>query len=360
MQFDSTRPFEPPRLPPNIDLDDKDILKALIGPHAAIAGLNGLATNHPNPALIISPAVLRESVASSNIENVNTTLADVIQGELFPEPERTLPDKEVLRYRDALLDAHEQVDRNEAPIATRLIQQIQRTLLPGSDGAYRKQQNRIANDITHEVLYTPPPPPSVPPLMGDLGNFINDPESKLDPLLRAIIGHYQFEAIHPFPDGNGRVGRILMVLQLRRYGLLFHPILYISAHINKNKTEYYRRLRAVSSAGDWKNYILFMLDVFENQARAAQTSLLKMNILFEQTKRQIMKDKPKIYSGDLVDAIFKQPVITPVRLKQALSLHQITASKYLSELEKIGILKSKRHGRYHLFINHRLLTLLKQ
>lgn len=360
MSFSATNPFPLPELPPTIDFEDKDILKALIGANAAIAVINGTTTHHPNPMLLISPAVLRESVASSNIENINTTLADVLQNELFPEPERRAPDKEVLRYRDALMASFKAIRSRKTPIATRLIQDIQKTLVPGSNGDYRRLQNRIANDLTGEVLYTPPLPPDVPALMGNLEKFINADGKQMHPLVRIAISHYQFEAIHPFEDGNGRTGRIMMVLQLHEYGLLYHPILYISAYINSHRSDYYRLLRAVSAENKWKEFILFMLNGFEWQANETQTGLLKMSLLFEKTKSLVKEKCRRIYTIELIESAFSHPVLTPVKLGELLGVHYTTASKYLLELEKIGFLKGKKHGRYHFFANHALMALLKK
>lgn len=359
MSFHPTHPFDLPLLPPAFDFEDKDVLKALIGPYGAIKGLDGTAVNHPNARLLISPAILRESVASSNIENIHTTLADALQNELFPETERRAPDKEVLKYRDALLAAHEAIQDRDEPIATRMIQRIQSALIPDSPGEYRKQQNRIANDLTGEVLYTPPAPPDVARLMGNLERFINEPPEGLHPLLATIIAHYQFEAIHPFSDGNGRTGRIMMVAQLKKYGLLNYPILYISGFINENRKEYYRRLLAVSAEADWKGYVLFMLKGFQEQAEKADLSLLKLAVLFERMKKTAKAECGSAYSIELIEAVFRNPVITPARLSEELDIHYMTASKYLTALAKTDLLRSKRQGRYHLYINFGLLALLK-
>lgn len=360
MSFLATSPFDPPALPPGIDFDDTEVLRKLIGANSSVARLNGTTTNHTNPMLLISPAVLRESIASSNIENIHTTLAEVLQTELFPEPERRPPDKEVLRYRDALLGSYEEIEPEGEPISSRVIQRIQKILVPGSAGEYRKLQNRIANDATGETLYTPPLPPQVPALMGNLERFINTEHAQVDPLVQIAISHYQFEAIHPFEDGNGRTGRILMVLQLRKYGLLHHPILYISAYINEHRSDYYRLLHSISAERNWKDFILFMLHGFQWQAAETEKNLLKMSLLFEKTK-SIVKEKCRgIYSAELIESTFSHPVLTPVKLGQLLGIHYTTASKHLLALERIGLLKSKRHGRYHLFANHALMALLRK
>jgi Fic family protein len=195
--------------------------------------------------------------------------------------------------------------------------------------------------------------------MNNLENFINGsilPE--VDPLIRCAIGHYQFEAIHPFSDGNGRTGRILVVLSLVNAGILSLPILYISGYINKNKNDYYRLLLEVTTNGNWDEYILFMLNGFYLQAKETKDLLFKIMKLFFDFKKELKKDHKKIYSADLVEALFSYPVITPVKLANELGIHYTTASRYLVELEKSGTLSSKKIGKYHFFANKQLLQII--
>jgi len=300
---------------------------------------------------------MKEAVASSNIENINTTIEEALQGQLFPESEQRKPDKEVLRYRDAILWGFENL--KTTPISTRLILGIQHTLLPDKPEGYRQQQNRIANDTTREVLYTPPVATDLPRLMGNWEQFVSA-DSELDPLIKSAIAHYQFEAIHPFGDGNGRTGRILMVLQLIQDELLPLPILYVSGYINERRSEYYKLLRGVTAVDAWREFIAFMLEGFHQQARQTTAMLEKIGNLFTELRQELKRAHKPIYSADLVQALFTHPIIIPARLAELLDVHYMTASKYLQALAKAGILKEQRLGKYHLFINHKLLEIMQR
>jgi len=305
--------------------------------------------------LLLSPAIVKESLASSEIENIHTTLVEALHNQLLPESEQKGPDKEVLRYREALLWGFKHL--HQFPISTRIILGIHSQLIP-SGGEYRKQQNRIANVTSKEVLYTPPIANHIGQLAGNWENFVNQPADVIDPLIKCAIAHYQFEAIHPFTDGNGRTGRILMVLQLAQDNILRLPILYISGFINKNRAEYYRSLRGITTQSDWNAFILFMLRAFYSQAKETKEMFLKIMNLYQEFLEEIKKQHPKIYSADLVQQFFSFPVLTPVRLGTNLDIHYTTASRYLSTLTTSGHLKSAKVGKYHFFANHRLIKIL--
>ena len=195
--------------------------------------------------------------------------------------------------------------------------------------------------------------------MGDWEKFIHA-EDGIDPLIKSAIAHYQFEAIHPFDDGNGRAGRILIVLYLIEQKLLALPTLYISGYINKQRSEYYRRLREVSSHGKWNEFIIYMLEGFHLQAKETKHSLLQLIAMLRHTKEEIKTKHRKIYSADLVEALFEYPILTPVNLGKRLDVNYRTASRYLAALAKSKILQENYVGKYHLFINTPLLELLKR
>lgn len=356
MSFNPTYPFNLPLLPPKIDL--KEFSDLLLKARTELAELKGYSFSMPNPMLLISPSIIRESVASSNIENINTTLVEVLQNELFPEAERKAPDKEVLRYRDAILWGFKHI--SSLGLSTRLILGIQKQLIPAGHGDYRTQQNKIVNSTTNEILYMPPAVPEIPRLMSNWERFVNESPIDMDPLIRAVIAHYQFESIHPFPDGNGRTGRILMVLQLVQDGIVTLPIFYISGYINNHRSDYYKLLREVTAHEKWNEFIHFMLDGFYLQARETKDALFKIMKLHAEFKDTLKKDHPKIYSADLVDILFSLPIISPVKLANLMGSHYMTASKYLSQLAKGKLLKEGKYGRYHLFINERLLNVVKK
>jgi Fic family protein len=356
MPFNPTRPFGLPLLPPSINFRHEIFFDILLKTRTELGELNGYSSSLPNPMLLLSPTIIKESVASSNIENINTTVEQVLQMQLFPEGERRQPDKEVLRYREAVYWAYEQL--NKVPISTRLILGIHKKLLPHASSGYRKQQNAISNITTGEILYTPPPANEIQRLIGNLEKFLQADDG-IDSLIKCTIAHYQFEAIHPFGDGNGRVGRILMVLYLVEQKLLSLPILYISGYINKNRSEYYRALREVSSDQKWNAFIVFMLKGFHSQAKETKEVLFKLRDLFREDKERIRTKHQKIYSADLVEALFTYPIITPVNLGKQINVNYRTASKYLAELAKSKFLKESYIGKYHLYINKQLLDLLR-
>jgi Fic family protein len=355
MTFDPIRPFKLPPLPPVLNFKDERFVDVLLKTRTELGELNGYLHSVPNPMLLLSPTILRESVASAEIENINTTIDQVLQMQIFPETEQRPADKEVLRYSQAIHWGFEQL--KNLPISSRLVQGIHKRLLPDAHGGYRRAQNAISNTANDKILYTPPPANDVPQLMGDWENFLHR-EDGIDPLVKCAIAHYQFEAIHPFGDGNGRVGRILMVLYLIEQKLLSLPILYISGYINANRSEYYRGLREISSDQKWVEFILYMLKGFHQQSRDTKANLLKLVELLQKTKDRIRKKHKPIYTGDLVEALFAAPIITPVNLGRRLDVNYRTASRYLSALAKSGILKESRMGRYHIFINKLLLDLL--
>jgi len=357
MSFNPTYPYQLPLLPPKIDFKKSTFTDLIIKARTELAELKGYSFSMPNPMLLISPAIIRESVASSNIENINTTIADVLQNQLFPEDERTKADKEVLRYRDAVIFGFSQLAKT--PISTRIILGIEKELIPESRGEYRKQQNQIMNSSTKEILYTPPIASQIFSLMSNWENFVNG-QDEIDPLVRSAIAHYQFEAIHPFEDGNGRTGRILMVLGLIQSEILTLPILYISGYINQNRSEYYRLLRKVTTDEGWDDFIVFMLKGFYLQAKETKEMLFKVMQLFREFKDNVRRDHKKIYSAELVEMLFSYPIITPVRLAKELNTHYTTTSRHLWQLEKAGLLKADKYGKYQLFINERLLKLMRK
>jgi Fic family protein len=358
MLFDPTYPHQLAPLPPQKTIRNTDFGDLLIKARVELAELKGACGQIPNPLLLMSPAIIRESVASSNIENINTTLADVLQWQLFPEVEQRQPDKEVLRYREAMNWGFESAEKFS--LSSRLITGIQAHLIPDGNGQYRREQNQIVDLINREALYTPPFASDIPRLIGNWENYANSLDESTDPLIRVIISHYQFEAIHPFRDGNGRTGRILMILQLIQYGLLQFPVLYISGYINQHRSDYYHHLVAVTKEQNWHGFITYMLQGFYGKAMETRDDLKKITVLFDQIKEQIRSENKKIYGLELVEALFTYPVITPTKLASELNMHYTTTSRYLSELTKMGILKDTKIGKHHLFVNHGLLKILNK
>ena len=357
MSFNPIFPHPLDLLPPQKTLKNEDFYQLLLNARVELAELKGSCGQIPNPLLLTAPLLIRESVESSGIENINTTVANVLENQLLPEAQRNAPDKEVLHYREALHWGYSKL--GEFPLVSRLILGIQKKLIPSGSGKYRGMQNAIQNTRTKEVLYTPPVASDVPMLIGNWEKFVNESKD-LDSLIRTAIAHYQFEAIHPFDDGNGRTGRILMVLQLVNDGILELPILFISGFINKNKADYYKLLRKVTSDEGWHDYIAFMLEGFYLQAKETKEALRSVKILHDEMKRKIKQEHSKIYSADLLEALFTYPVINPTHLAKELDCHYVTAGIYLKELEAAGMLTSTKVGRNHFFVNKKLVTILSR
>ncbi|WP_246028359.1 Fic family protein [Leptospira fletcheri] len=224
----------------------------------------------------------------------------------------------------------------------------------------RKTQNRIINQVTGEIIYTPPEAREIPDLISNLEKFIHDESIRLDPLVCAGLVHYQFEAIHPFPDGNGRTGRILIVLQLIQLGILNLPKLYIRGCINRHRETYYKFLNKISFQVGWVPSIQFMLEAFLSQALETIKVLFDILSLFLELK-EIFKDRfPNIARSNMLETIFSHPVIAPVKLGELLNVHYTTATKYLTELREARILHDLISGKYHFYLNHRLLGVLSK
>jgi len=356
MPFNATSPHELPPLPQKSKLATAAFIPHLLAARTSLGELNGLLLQHPNPMFLISTVVTREAVISSRIENINTTVANVLQSSLIQEKEQNPSDKEVLRYRSAIEWGRDNIDN--FGISTRFILGLHKKLIPQSRGAYRQQQNSITDG--DKIIYTPPVATSVSSLMGNWENFVNTQDDNVDPLIKCAISHYQFEAIHPFNDGNGRVGRMLMVFYLRQARLLVLPILFISGYLKNNQKEYNRLLGAVTEKGAWNDYILFMLKGFVRQAETSKAILLQILTLFYKFKSDIKKQHRNIYSADLVEHLFRYPVTAPVSMGKDLGIHYITASKYLRKLKKTGFLQDSKDGKYHFYFNHKLLALVRK
>jgi Fic family protein len=357
MKVDVEQPFDLPPLPPKGDFSRANFADDLIAARVELVELKGSGQLLPNPLLLLSPAVLRESIASSEIENIHTTIFDALKMQLLPEGQRPQTDKEVLRYRDTLMQGFSLLDK--FPVCTRVIHQVYRRLLPDSDAGYRKQQNRIISDKTGATIYTPPPADQVPDLIRNWEQFINAEDGGMDPLIKAAVAHYQFEAIHPFGDGNGRCGRILIVLYLVQARILQWPILFISGYLIRHRSDYYRLLKGITEKGDWEDFVRFLLRGFHEQARETRELLVATMTQLEKFKRRLQQDLPSVYSHELVEALFSTPIITPSHLARDLGIHYRTAGRYLAQMEDKGLLKGKIHGKYHLFFNADLIELLR-
>lgn len=368
-KFDRTKPFNSLHfLPPKgVDLETKEILKNVNKANIALAELNGLmlSSDLPNKYWLTNPLSVQEARDSSAIENINTTVGNVFREELFPE-EQSKETKEVLHYREALLHGLDHV-RKEKIIRPSLVESIQAKLEQNNPGVRKFKGSwkdgefngtKIQDLVTKEVYYTPPEGEELlRNLLQNWAEFLHDNSIDVDALIKIAICHYQFEAIHPFYDGNGRTGRILMNLSLVLLERLNLPILYLSDFLLKNRSLYYQNLRNVTEKNEWEKWIIFMVNCFEITARQTTNKLLKIQMTFMDTDSEIHS---KIHGGnvDLTRAIFDAPFMSIDKVSNILKIHRNTASKYLSQLEKLKILSSFKHKNNKIYVNDRLYKLL--
>jgi Fic family protein len=355
MRFNPETPYDLRLLPPEVGLDTVSVLKATIEARSEIGELKGYCSKIPNPMMLMSIAVAKESVESSKIEDIHTTVEHILQGQVMPEKELSKVDKEVMRYREAINDGYQ--NYKKYGLSTRTILTIHKRLILESDG-FRKQQNAISNNRTGEKIYTPPRATEIERLIGNWENFVNSKTSQLDPLLKCAFAHYQFEAIHPFGDGNGRTGRILLALHLVSENLLTHPVLYMSGYLNKNRDKYYKTLKEITESGDWESFVLFMLEGFRVQSVKTKIKLFQMMEEYESLVLLINKVHPKIKARETVDHLFTYPVTTPTAYAETLDIHFQTASKHLNELSEGGILRSTKSGKHRLYYNVPIFKML--
>ena len=341
------------------DIETKEILKKSIKANAALAKLNGVAKIIPNQLILINALALQEAKGSSEIENIVTTHDELYLAEVGHSLNKEI--KEVQNYKEALLYGFNSVQSKKILTLNDIVE-IQ-SIITGNSAGIRKQLGTVLkNDKTGEVIYTPPQSyDEILELLNNLFEYINDDSLEdYDPLVKMALIHYQFESIHPFYDGNGRSGRILNVLYLVLKDLLELPILYISSYIIKHKAFYYRLLQEVRTKQNYNEWILYMLDAVEVTANNSSKLIENIHTLMQKTQKELQEKLPKIYSKDLVEVLFLHPYTKIEFLVDRLKLTRQTSSKYLKELEKIGVLKEVKVGRNRYFINIELFEYLKK
>lgn len=325
----------------------------------ALAELKGLAATLPNPSILLNAVILKEARSSSEIENVITTQDKLYQAlsakGIDPDPAT----KEVLRYREAALFGFHFI-KKKGFLSTNAIIGIQKILEANEAGIRKLPGTALRNASTQKIIYTPPDDhDTILALMRNLEKYLNE-EDDVPPLIKMAVQHYQFESIHPFYDGNGRTGRIVNVLHVVLNGLLESPILYLSHYIIRNKSEYYRLLQAVRTKGAWEDWILFMLRGVEETALDTVAQIKDIKKLFSLTQERIKAEVPKAYNKELLELLFEHPYAKAEILTNRLKISRITASKYLKQLEALGILKSRKVWKETLYVNTRLFELLRK
>ncbi|MCC6182263.1 MAG: Fic family protein [Bacteroidia bacterium] len=364
--FDRNIPYNQlPDLPPPESIIDKEILFRWGLASRALAELNKNIMRIPNPLMLVNTISLQEAQSSSAIENIFTTEDELYKAvsDTIKEDSANMATKEVLRYREALWGGYNALVKKKTfdkTIAIKLFQQIKNTKQgirpPQSQVVIKRGQSEFKPG---ETVYTPPRGVGIiEKKLDNLFDFLNA-RDEFDPLLKMAIGHYQFEAIHPFVDGNGRAGRILNLLYLVDQKLLSYPVLYLSKYIINHKEDYYHHLSGVTQRNAWKPWILFMLLAVEGTAKITNQKIDEIMIQMDSTYKYA-NSKLKWYSLELNQALFSQPYIKQKLVGKITGARsRTTLTKYMIQLTELGILSAQVEGREVFYINNDLIRILE-
>lgn len=354
--MERNKPYnELPLLPPKIELETTAVLKKAIAANRKLAELKGLVNSIPNQGILVDGILLQEAKRSSEIENIVTTNDELYKADIDDRLTTNPQAKEVLRYRQALWEGFKSL--KSRPLSINLFIEIV-SIIKAQDIAIRRLPGTKISNSNGEIIYTPPEGESV--ILDKLSNleqFIHS-EDDLDPLIKLALIHYQFEAIHPFVDGNGRTGRIINILYLVEKNLLDTPILFLSDYILRTRTAYYEGLKRITENGDWLNWVLYILEGIEVTAEETQVRVKKIINEMEKVTNLIKKNANQIYSKDLVETIFRHPYCKIRFIEEAGIAKRQTAATYLKTLEAMGLLKGTKAGREQYYINEALVKIL--
>lgn len=354
MTFNRDQPYNDlPDLPPTGELETKSVMRKTTAAARALAELKGSGEVLPDQVVLINSLVLQEARVSSEIENIVTT-NDQLYRAMEYDPTASPEAKEVIRYREALLSGYNLVLTR--PLSTNLFIEVA-TIIRKVEAQIRRIPGTRIGTPSGRVIYTPPEGETIiRDKLASLEQFIHSNED-LDPLVKLALMHYQFEAIHPFTDGNGRTGRILNILFLIHAGLLERPILYLSGYIIQNKDRYYEGLRRVTEEGAWEDWILYILDAVETTARDTRQKIWMIRRLIDSAVEVVQKNARGIYSRELIDEIFRRPYCKIGFVMESCGVTRQTASIYLQKLESLGLMKSMKAGREVYYVNQPLWQL---
>jgi len=346
---------ELPLLPPDNGIfDDPEILKASMSAAASAASLNATIkadlSNVIHSLNMMSPLYVPEAVTSSGVENIVTTNERVYESRLLEDKELTAQDKEVMRYVEALEKATELL-RQHGFLSTNHYIEIQKTLEPSRGGVRRIPGTQLANPKTGVVYYTPPDSEkAILNLLRNFERYFNDVAPKHEVFIRAAMLHYQFESIHPFHDGNGRTGRILIPLYLTAQGVLDGPLLFVSKYILENRDAYYSLLRGVTFEGNWKQWVLFMLRAIEQQSDYTLAVLQKIKLFKDKLSKNLNELVGHGYATDIAVFLYEHPFFVQSELESALGVSYVTVRKYLRILEEGGVIVKKKQPARNRYI----------
>lgn len=337
-------------------LETRAVLKKLTSAHRHLAELKGVVRSIPNETILLSTLALQEAKDSSEVENIVTTHDDLFRDDAVLSYNPTA--KEVKNYVEALGCGFRKV-KETGLLRLQDILDIQQTLEKNRAGLPKLPGTELKNHATGEIVYTPPQnADDVASLMTNLVAYINDDKlSENDPLVKMAVIHFQFESIHPFYDGNGRTGRIINILYLVAQELLDLPVLYLSRHIIRNKSQYYERLQAARDQQDWEGWLLYMLSAVEETAKETIILIEQIREQMQTVKHRMRDNLPKIYSRDLLNNMFCHPYTKIEYLERDLGVSRLTATKYLDQLCDKGFLHKQKMGRTNYYINEPLAKL---
>lgn len=345
-----------PSLPPPLDVETKAVLKRCVTARAAIAELRRAGELIPDQSVLVNTIPLLEAKDSSEIENIVTTNDALFREASQAEDGGDPAAKEALRYRSALYSGYRSL--KSRPLTSRTAIEICSEIKGVEMDVRKTPGTQLKNSFTGEVIYTPPEGAArLRDMLSNWERFANA-EDDLDPLVRMAILHYQFEAIHPFLDGNGRTGRILNILVLIQAGLLDIPTLYLSRHIVRNKADYYRLLQGVTLRGEWEPWILYMLTAVEVTATWTNDRIRAIRDLMEHTATHVRTHAPVVYSRELIETIFAMPYTRITHLVDRGIVKRVSASRHLKQLADIGVLHEEKRGRDKLFVHRKYMQLL--
>jgi len=360
MRQEVPQPDKLPLLPPPKDqIETIRILKQLSKSSSVLGELKGIANTIPNQTMLVNAIVLREAKDSSEIENIITS-QDELYKALSSQSRHPPEAKEVINYRKAIFKGFDKI-KDQGFLRLTDVIELQGIVIENNAGIRSTPGTVLKNDKTGEVVYVPPQDKAE--ILDLLSNFLehfNVNEYEIPPLVNLAILHCQFESIHPFYDGNGRTGRILNILYLILNDLIDIPILYLSSYIIDNKDKYYQSLNNVNKYGKWEEWIIYMLKAVEETSKMTIRKINLIKNALDETIVEVSEKAPKLYRKELVELLFEQPYSKIEYVVEKLGVERKAASRYLRKLNDIGILKPQKIGRENIYVNIKLIEILKK
>jgi Fic family protein len=334
--------FVPNDLPPTWEFSSSRLWPLLTEAKQQLGILEGIGRTLPNPGILLRPLEDREAIKSSRLEGTYVTATELLVFELQPKESKSEDDpsnqrREVSNYRKAL----QQASNTKLPLSLRLIRELHKTLMDGVRGQDRTpgefRRTQVAIGTNHR--FVPPPPDRLMECLGSLEKYFHKSKSKYDPLIDCLLVHYQFETIHPFTDGNGRVGRLLLALMLKEFCVLSKPWLYLSEYYEAHREEYVQRLFNVSSSGDWEGWLEFCLTGVVSQAKDTIQRCDRLQEIKATFLKKLVETGGSVRLNKIVEEIFYSPFVQVATLKDILGVSYPTAKADVERLITVGILR---------------------